>query len=212
MFDAIQQQRQRNDQIDGAFAEFQMFPWLLATTPKSLSLPCCHRIGAYGSNHNSTIIVAITWVPWEPLFFIYLHDDNEPTAASSLHDSMPDLGSARSNIRRPLNSTRGIRRAIKKSDDNEPTAASSLHDSMPSLGSRTRSIARLRSAGSTIRRPLSTPRVSHCAITNSDDNEPTAASSCMYLFLLVLFGTFLFCVPAYNKTIHEFASGFTVTC
>jgi hypothetical protein len=57
------------------------------------------------------------------------------------------------------------------------------------------------------RRPLSTPRVSHCAITNSDDNEPTAASSCMYLFLLVLFGTFLFCVPAYNKTIHEFAWG-----
>ena len=64
-----------------------------------------------------------------------------------------------------------------------------------------------RSAGSTIRRPLSTPRVSHCAITNSDYNEPMAASSCMYLFLLVLFGTFLFCVPAYNKTIQEFAWG-----
>ncbi len=78
--------------------------------------------------------------------------------------------------------------------------------------SRTQSITPSKSAGSTIRRPLSTPRVSHCAITNSDDNEPTAASSCMYLFLLVLFGTFLFCVPAYNKTIHKFASGLTVTC
>jgi hypothetical protein len=161
----------------------------------------------FDSATSSAIQICI----WEPLFCIYLHDDNEPTAASSLHDSMPDLGSARSNIRRPLNSTRGMRRAIKKSDDNEPTAASSLHDSMPSLGSRTRSIARSRSAGSTIRRPLSTPRVSHCAITNSDDNEPTAASSCMYLFLLVLFGTSLFCVLAYNKTIHKFASGLTVT-
>ena len=33
---------------------------------------------------------------------------------------------------------------------------------------------------------------------------------CMYLFLLVLFTTFLFCVLAYNKTIHEFAWGLTL--
>jgi hypothetical protein len=102
--------------------------------------------------------------------------------------------------------TRGIRRAVKMYDDNEPMAASSFDDITLALGSRTRSIAPSKSAGSTIRRPLSTPRVSHCAITNSDDNEPSAASSCMYLFLLVLFGT------ANYKTIHKFASGFTVTC
>jgi hypothetical protein len=69
--------------------------------------------------------------------------------------------------------TRGMRRAIKMYDDNEPMAASSLDDITLALGSRTqseaRSIAPSKSAGSTIRRPLSTPRVSHCAITNSDD-------------------------------------------
>jgi hypothetical protein len=33
---------------------------------------------------------------------------------------------------------------------------------------------------------------------------------CMYCFLLGLFGTFLFCVPAYNKMIHEFVWGLTL--